>query len=305
MPKIRKEDWPELDRRINEAVFKAVEPLKPQGLKKILVAVRQVGTIAAVLSVFLSLVGITCTSLYQAFSRVDKQARFEAQTVLTIAAINEHLKRVDEAIPTLTLGQAATDPASANSASLVKALVTQARETGVVLPSSVIAENGAKFIGASSKSSTALEAVIALLNYKSYINKTNTAVPTDFKVYLALTHFSITVPPGATHPNLFFSGSASKDQAAEVMKIGEDKDVGAAMGVHYIQILGGTTELDGHQFRNVFFQNVHIIYDGGPLRMTNVVFINCTFDVKSDTNSQNFALAALTPGAATNFFAGV
>jgi hypothetical protein len=106
-------------------------------------------------------------------------------------------------------------------------------------------------------------------------------------------------------PNFFWAGTAPKELAAQVMKIGEDKDAGKALGVAYLFGYGGGVVLDGMQLRNVVFRDVRIVYGGGPLKMTNVFFLNCTFEMKPDVNTLKLASAALTPGPATSFSAGL
>jgi len=39
-----------------------------------------------------------------------------------------------------------------------------------------------------------------------------------------------------------------------------------------------TPELDGNHFRNVIFENVTIVYHGGPLILENVIFVKCSFN---------------------------
>jgi hypothetical protein len=41
-------------------------------------------------------------------------------------------------------------------------------------------------------------------------------------------------------------------------------------------------KLDGVFWKDMVFENVHVVYDGGPMAMQNVRFINCTFSM-SDT----------------------
>jgi hypothetical protein len=43
-----------------------------------------------------------------------------------------------------------------------------------------------------------------------------------------------------------------------------------------------TQKLDGVFWKDIVFENVHVEYDGGPIAMQNVRFINCTFSM-SDT----------------------
>ena len=51
---------------------------------------------------------------------------------------------------------------------------------------------------------------------------------------------------------------------------------------------------DGFQLRNVIFDGVGIEYKGGPIRLENVYFVNCTFDVQRTSEGQEFAKATLS-----------
>lgn len=51
---------------------------------------------------------------------------------------------------------------------------------------------------------------------------------------------------------------------------------------------------DGFQLRNVIFDGVGIEYKGGPIRLENVYFVNCTFDVQHTSEGQEFAKAILS-----------
>jgi hypothetical protein len=53
-------------------------------------------------------------------------------------------------------------------------------------------------------------------------------------------------------------------------------------------------ELDGFHFRNIIFQNVHVVYNGGPLVMENVAFIDCEFEMPE--NNQTKRLTELVAG---------
>ena len=49
----------------------------------------------------------------------------------------------------------------------------------------------------------------------------------------------------------------------------------------------GEQVLDGIHWYDVVFENVHIVYSGGPVELQNVRFINCTFDIKNDTRNND------------------
>jgi hypothetical protein len=57
---------------------------------------------------------------------------------------------------------------------------------------------------------------------------------------------------------------------------------------------GGVQKLDGLHWKNSIFQNMRIEYDGGPVELENVRFINCTFVMKYSPRAETFADMVLT-----------
>jgi len=55
-----------------------------------------------------------------------------------------------------------------------------------------------------------------------------------------------------------------------------------------------TPPFDGIHFSNIVFENLHITYNGGPLILENVTFVNCSFSFQIDTASRSLAIALLT-----------
>jgi hypothetical protein len=51
--------------------------------------------------------------------------------------------------------------------------------------------------------------------------------------------------------------------------------------------------LDGFYLDNVVFQNANIIYHGGPVVLQNVRFVNCKFDVRKSSQSEQLLEAAI------------
>jgi len=56
---------------------------------------------------------------------------------------------------------------------------------------------------------------------------------------------------------------------------------------------GGTQKLDGISWANVIFENMHIVYKGGPVQLRNVRFVNCTFDVSESPRGDQFLNVAI------------
>jgi hypothetical protein len=65
------------------------------------------------------------------------------------------------------------------------------------------------------------------------------------------------------------------------------------IGRAYVVGVGGEVVLDNMNMRNVVFQNAHIKYSGGPVKMSNIYFVNCTFDLPKNEQGEQFALSIL------------
>jgi hypothetical protein len=57
---------------------------------------------------------------------------------------------------------------------------------------------------------------------------------------------------------------------------------------------GGTQKLDGLHWKDSLFENMQVEYDGGPIELENVRFINCTFIMKYSPRAETFADMVLT-----------
>lgn len=64
-------------------------------------------------------------------------------------------------------------------------------------------------------------------------------------------------------------------------------------------VINGGQKLDGAYWRNYTFENARIEYDGGPMILENVRFINCTFVVRYSPRGEQLAEMVLTQNAVT------
>jgi hypothetical protein len=106
------------------------------------------------------------------------------------------------------------------------------------------------------------------------------------------THYSFSLgqlPP----PKVSVVGSVPLDQSAVLEPIGSQMNKSLSTGDQYVIVSEGEPIIDGLDMKNVIFQGVKIIYHGGPLRMNNVFFVNCTFELPQDQRGQNLAFALL------------
>jgi len=181
-------------------------------------------------------------------------------------------------------------------------LLSAAKDQKIVLDRQIVAETGKKFVQASPQSPAAWDAALGFLNYKSYVNSVSPLLPNLRDARIVGTHYRL--PPlkeGQRYPTFTHLGIVPKESAAQFNLIGQDYNANLSTGDAYLIATGGDLPIDGMELRNVAFINVHITYDGGPVRIKNVYFINCTFEMKTAPSTQNLALAVLEPSPATNF----
>lgn len=69
-----------------------------------------------------------------------------------------------------------------------------------------------------------------------------------------------------------------------------------------IGISSGQQALDGVYWRNAVFENTEITYNGGPMALENVLFINCTFKMKPGLQTDKFANTVLAKNLITGIF---
>ena len=133
----------------------------------------------------------------------------------------------------------------------------------------------------------AWKAATALLDYKSFLNVTAIPAPQptasiDKKAtfnakfnYKSLTNkgqeqiewLGITHPPNL--PELH--SLDAPDENAEL-----------SAGPQFLFIRNAQLDLDNMRIKNVIIRDSRIVYDGQPLELENVYFVNCTFEVRRD-----------------------
>jgi hypothetical protein len=181
-------------------------------------------------------------------------------------------------------------------------LVAVAKNQNVTVDPQIVTEVGTKLVAASRENAGAWDAVLRWVNYKSFNNSFSASLPDTTNVAEFRDKYVINIPNGATKPTFSLKGFAPADTAAETGYIGQgDRNKGLTSGPEWIIAEGGAVGLDGIYLRNVIFHNVYVQYFGQPLRMKNVYFIDCTFDMKVVPETRQFAIALLAPTPSTSF----
>jgi hypothetical protein len=92
---------------------------------------------------------------------------------------------------------------------------------------------------------------------------------------------------------LFNYGDVPQDESAVFERLGDNLNRNNPRGDAFVIARGGSVVLDGLTMKNVILENVSIVYHGGPIRMENVYFVNCTFALPQSQIGAAFGIAVL------------
>lgn len=283
---IRKEDWPSIDKAIDEAIKRAVEPLKPQGWRKALHLFREWGVVGTIATVIVALLALAATAFIQAFARVGKEATFEANTTIALEEIRGDLAG-------MKLKQLSSIPPSPQGAAQAKAILKTAEDGKAKIDASIIGDVGKKFVDAGISSLDSWSAALAFLDYRSYLNADFTPPLVDpLANNHPVTQYAWPKDPQLSIPVSYHFGKVPRDKAAVFEPLGQHLNT-SPDGDAFLLMENGGAKIDGQDIKNVVFRNMVVEYLGGPLRMQNVYFVNCTFDFIQTPNSRDLGTALL------------
>jgi hypothetical protein len=281
-----------------------IDIFRPHGWRRVAFFLREWGLAGAAIAVPLTLLGLVIAVGAIAFTQFHassvNETTFEAKTTDTLNGINNHLKKIDNALSLIQIQQAASDPADKNGALEAKKVIEAARVNSIQLPPDLILQAGAKFVRGSYQNPSGWDAAVAFLNYRSYSVAATQTFPSP-QGALETTAFSLVAPPMENPPYISGKGDTPEEAAAGIYRIGENPNRAVKTGVAYYFAKGGGMVLDKMKLKNVVFIGVHIVYDGGPADLNHVFFVNCTFEMPRVDNTRNLALALLAPEPSTTF----
>lgn len=85
--------------------------------------------------------------------------------------------------------------------------------------------------------------------------------------------------------NYLFAGMARKPDVAKMELIDSPLAVESEYGPAVMIVKGLTAKIDGFHLKHVAFQDMKLIYNGGPLLLESVYFLNCRLECKPSDNS--------------------
>jgi hypothetical protein len=295
-------EW--LRNEIATQIAAAVEPLKPRGFRKLLFLLREWGLVAANITVFVGLLAIVVTAVYAAVNRSVTEATFQQKT-------NDHFDKVEATLLELkgTLkqiqeqhGKDVFNQSKTVSPEILGNEADGLAKNEIFLPRGLVAEAGANLLRMQPKDATpsVWEATEKLLNYISYVNRsTRPNLKQDEVASTPATNYSI---PTEWHAVLREMGASKAPLVPELHPIQlQNENLGLGSGPSYLILSGGTIKLDGMVMRRVIITDATVVYEGSPVVLEDIRFINCTFTVKRKPQGELFALAVFSPSAATAF----
>jgi hypothetical protein len=178
-------------------------------------------------------------------------------------------------------------------------LLTKLESAKVKIPSQTLVSAGVKFISATTDHPDSWEAVLAFLDYRSFLNADFEPAPKPFSPSRKTNYQqSVTFKPNPEHPEwhksftvVFAGGEAPLQLSARLESFDRPQPEGS--GVAYFLIEGAldTIVLDGMYMRHVIIRNADVEYDGQPTRLEDVYFVNCTFRSRFKLNPDSQKLS--------------
>jgi len=272
-----------INTQIDNAIAKAIAPLRPpSGWKKALYTLREWGVLGVTVTIILTLAIFAATQWNAANKRLAEEATFQTKT-------GDRLDKIEESLRILRVSNSALTPNSPTSQTVAKLAIAEAKKS-VALPTPVVEQAGKSFTDAAPNNPGAWNVALDFVSYRSALNlppqrrwmvlsKSPNPTPEEIKgkpgdATAYVTDEAIPCTPGATQAHL----------------TGQPPDMCAA----YLRFVGGSVVMDGGYYVNTIFENMRITYRGGPLRLENVTFVNCTFDFPQPTpETRRVALAVL------------
>jgi hypothetical protein len=174
------------------------------------------------------------------------------------------------------------ESAKANASSIGKTL-RDAQSAKLKLSPQTIQWVGEKLLDVSLMDRTARDAARDCLGYRSFLNVTDDPQPTPATGKSSYREV-VKIKPNPDHPELhpafqvmFAGGYAAPAESARLELLSKPQPAGSEFSFFVINGNVDTIILDGMYMRHVVVRNADLQYDGGPLQLDDVYFVNCLF----------------------------
>jgi hypothetical protein len=94
-------------------------------------------------------------------------------------------------------------------------------------------------------------------------------------------------------------GQVPVEESARLETLGSSNKTGSGVRMFFIDEHGHGIMLDGMRMEHVVVTNAVVVYNGGPVRLLDVRFVNCEFRMKRISPAVDLAQTLLRPASAT------
>jgi len=230
-----------------------------------------------------------------------------------LSGIEQNVSGIKASVGEIRLAQASTNPTSSSNIQEAKQVLEEAKKAKVKISQRVIEETGKRFMEVSQDNPEAWDASLAFLDYRTFLNadfapklSKPTPITLNSKVGDYIFELGLKQNPGTERVGKLLSvsvisvGQATPEESARLELLSHPQPQGS--GIAKIVVMGRTDGiiLDGQYLKNVTVINADVYYQGGPLRLANVVFINCRFHFANQQPSRDLGQSILT-ASSVNF----
>lgn len=286
----------EIERQVNDLA----DSFRPHGWRRVTHFLRDWGLTGTAITVPLALLAILVAVSIFAFNGIRDNTQFRTHTEDRLGGIEKSLSAINSTLGELRLQQSALEPSNPHNATVAKSVLEKARAGDIAISANIVETTGKQFIQAARNTPAAWTATLAFLDYKSSLNvepplvsRKNVPIP-SFNTTFDSSNISNT--PNETVQ--WANPTTTHSDFAEYHKIGSaDENSDSGSGPGYLMITGAVMHLDNWHMKNVVVVNSRVIYDGGPLDLHNVVFVNCTFQFRVEPSGIKLAETLLSNSA--------
>ncbi|PYT63505.1 MAG: hypothetical protein DMG35_03795 [Acidobacteria bacterium] len=205
------------------------------------------------------------------------------------------------------LAAAAQDPQNPRSTRDAKNILAGLREKRVKVDPSIIEGAGSKLIASSARSDDAWEVVGKLLDYRSFLAEEDIlgmGEPTPLPKEAANYKWSINPATPPVNGRLEFvisqvGGLVPVEQSARLEALSSPNQTGSGIRTFVVDGQGHGLMLDDMRMEHVVVRNAIVVYNGGPVRLLDVRFVDCEFRMRRITRAVELAQTLLRPAPAT------
>jgi hypothetical protein len=250
-----------LTEEIATQVAVAVDALRPRGWQKFVCWLREWGLVGTNFAVILTLLGLTLTSAYYAFTRVSKEASFEGTTEQRLKIVESEIEKIDDELTTENIANQAALPIPNLRASLpeLHASLATARQKNLKVPDSVLGELSNKLASIETNEPTFWPVAASLISYRSFVL---VGTPQGWEAF----------PPCPGMADLDASPGATVQANTP-----EGKPTGPKVPIQRIGNQDCTIQLDGKRGSRWDCTHCVVKYSGGPVSLHDVHFTDCLF----------------------------